>query len=372
MGLFLNRVKIILFAFLVCLINSSCLKYMADQAKMGAPPVSVRIEKVRKQNITQNFETIGELKADKEITVSAERSGQIERILVSEGDYVSEGRILAQIKGKDVRADLAMAKSDYETYKKLAEEGAVSEREAMRYETDLRRLEAALDNLLINAKISGQVGEIYVDPGDFVSLGDKIMQLIKNKPLRVTYNVTEKIIPVVKLGQKIEITTDSYSQEKFYAHIDFISPRVNPQTRSLLVRAKLDDRGKTLKANQFVKVRQQTKSIDNALLVREESLYLDQGQQFLYLAEEIDQEEKDEVNEKNKMYEADVGYKAILRPVKTGTRIVDEETNQALVEIINGVTEEDIVVYAGLNSIYPGAYLQDVSEDKETKNLDSK
>lgn len=336
---------------------------MADQAKMGAPPVSVKIEKVRKQNITQHFETIGELKADKEITVSAERGGQIERILVSEGDYVSEGRILAQIKGEDVRADLAMAKSDYETYKKLAEEGAVSQREAMRYETDLKRLQAALDNLLINAKISGQVGQIYVDPGDFVNLGDKIMDLIKNRPLRVTYNVSEKIIPLVKLGQKIEIDTDSYSQEKFYAYIDFISPRVNPQTRSLVIRAKLDDKGKVLKANQFVKVKQEIKSIEDALLVREESLYLDQGQQFLYIAESIDQEEKDKANEKNKMYQADIGYKAKLKPVKTGARIIDEETSQPFVEIIEGVEEGELVVYAGLNSIYPGAYLEDVAKE---------
>lgn len=354
----LTRLTLTSLSIFIIFSASSCSK----KEELAAPvqrPVNVKFEPVKIGPITQFFETVGELKADKEITVSAERPGQIQDILVKEGDYVKEGQIIVHIKGKDVSADLEKAKADYDAYSKLFTEGAISKQELLQYETTLRRFEAQLDNLRIRAISSGNIGEIYVDPGDYVSQGDPILELVKNKPLRVTYSIPEKIIPLVKLGQKIEVETDAYPNTTFNAYIDFISPRVDPNNRAILVRAKLDDKNSLLKANQFTRVRQLIKSFSNEFLVREQAIYLDQGQEYLYIAVPMDKEESAETAD-NKAAQAapQPTHTAKRVAIKTGLR------EEAYVQIINSdLNDTDLVIHAGLHSIYPGAQLVQVPEE---------
>ena len=327
----------------VIFILVSCSKKQAEP--QAAPPVAVKFEEVKAQSISQEFTTAGELKADREILVSAEIAGQIEAILVKEGEWIREGQILVRVKGDDAKADLAKAKSDYESFLSLYEQGAISKRELLQYETLLKKAEAVLDHLNIKALISGTVGEIYVDPGDFTSQGSKIMDLVKSRPLRVSYSIPEKLIPLVKLGQPVEINTEAYPNQVFTGFVDFIAPKVDTTSRTVLVRAQVDDPKAQLKVNQFVEVKQKIKKHEDALLVKEESVYLDQGQEYLYLARPSDKEES---------------YKAERVAIKTGLRQISKDAEgkeQARVEIVNGIQEGDLVIYAGLHSIYPGAEL---------------
>lgn len=211
-----------------------------DPSKVEVPPVPVKFERLGTQSISDTFQTAGELKANKEVIVSAESAGQIESILVSEGQWVDKGQLLIKIKGEDVKADLDLAKVEQQRFKSLHEAGAASKQELDQADATLRRLEARLDNLEIKALFSGTVGQIFPDPGDYVRLGDQILELVKVNPLRVTYTIPEKLIPVVKVGQRVSIVADSDPSESVKATVNFVSPRVEPATRSVLVRAKLD------------------------------------------------------------------------------------------------------------------------------------
>lgn len=315
------------------------------------PPVVVRFEPVTYKVVSDSYETIGELKADREALISAESPGQIQKILVKEGDWIQAGDSLVQLKADDIQADIDFARSDFEKYKVLYEEGAVSKQQFEQAENQVKRLEAQLTNLDIKAIFSGTVGAIYVDPGDFVRQGDSIMDLVKNYPLRVTFNMPEKYVSYTKVGHEIMLKTDNGSQKPLYAKVDFIAPRVDPNTRTVLIRAKLNDGSKqSLRANQFVDLVYPLNGLKKTLMVREEAIYLDQGQQFIYKAVEEEQEQTEESEEEEKKYRAE--RVAVL----TGIR------QDSMVEIVNGIKEKDLIIYAGLQKVFPGAKLSPLFE----------
>lgn len=333
-----NFTKIVLHVFLIVVLLSSCAKKAVQE--QAAKPIFIKFEQAKLEPISQEFETAGELKADKEILVSAERQGQVQEIYVYEGQWVAAGEPLIKVKGEDVDADLKKVQSDYSTYSKLYEQGAIAKQDLLRYETELSRIKSQKDNLLIRAKTSGAVGVIHVDPGDYVKLGDPVLDLVKLDPIRASYSIPERLIAKVQIGQSVTLTTDSEADKVFNAVVDFISPRVDPATRSVVVRAKISNPSSKLKANQFVRVKQVIKDLKDALLVREEAVYLDQAQEYLYIAVE---KTKD-------------NYVAQRVAIKTGLR------QNGKVQILEGIKAGDNVIYAGLFSIYPGANVVVVEE----------
>ncbi len=350
-----------LFLCLFCCILSSC-NPKAKPAGSQARAVAVKIQAATKAPISQSFETVGELKADKEIQVAAERAGQLDYVFVREGAWVSEGQILARIKGEDAQAELEEADSDYKAFKTLHEEGAISSQDLLKYQTRVKKAQSMLGNLEIRSRISGTVGQIYVDPGDFVRLGDPIMDIVKTRPLRVSYNIPEKIIPLVKLGQLIEVSSDADPTKTIKAYIDFIAPRVDPKSRAVLIRARIEDSAASyLKANQFVKVKQNIQEQINHIVVPETAVYLDQGQKYIYIAAK-DPKASDDKNRRTAFkagQQIDSGLIAQRCPVEIGIR-----NNSGMVEIVSGINNGDLVIYAGLHSIYPGAKLTIIEEEQ--------
>lgn len=347
--------KISFIALLSLIFLSSCAKKNGN-AQNIVKPLYVKYEKASLGEIKQQFETAGELKADKEILVSAERPGKVEAVYVTEGGYANAGAPLIKIQGEDVDADLMKAQADYDSYKKLYEAGAISKQQLIGYESTLKHIESQRRNLSISAISSGMIGQIYVDPGDYVKAGDPLLDLVKIYPLRVSYSIPEKLIAKLKIGQPAFLTTDSEPGTIFESVVDFISPRVEPNTRAILVRAKITNPSNKLKANQFVKVKQVIENLTQVLLVKEEAVYLDQGQEFLYLAipnKDYKEGDKPKTNPDGSQQPTHTAKRV---PVKTGLR------EEGKVEITEGIQEGDNVIYAGLYSIYPGANLIIVEE----------
>lgn len=357
----LNRIEVLSKFFILgflCLITSSCTQKALEP--VPPKPVYVKFEAVSYQPISQEFETAGELKADKEIIVSAERQGQVEQIFVREGSWVAKSAALVKIKGEDAAAELKLAQADYDVYKKLYDEGAISKQELLRYQTNLDKSSSIIDNLFITAISDGIIGEIFVDPGDYVMLGDPILELVKVYPLRVTYSIPEKLIPLIELGQKVELSSEAFPDQVFNAVVSFISPSVDQTNRAIMVRATITNPNQLLKANQFMNIKQTLQKKDKSLLVREEAIYIDQGQEYLFIAKPIEKKEEEKSSaKKTKNQEPSPTHTAARVAIKTGLR------KPGFVEITEGIDEGDLVVYAGLTGIYPGAKLVQVTEDEQ-------
>ena len=107
-------------------------------------------------------------------------------------------------------------------------------------------------NFPIYATVSGTVSEKLAEEGDYVIQGQPIVRVSDLGTVWAMFDAYENQISQVKQGQKITVTSNAYPNKEFTATISFIDPRLNIQSRTVSVRATLNNREGILKPGMFV------------------------------------------------------------------------------------------------------------------------
>ncbi|MFV3414042.1 efflux RND transporter periplasmic adaptor subunit [Pseudomonas nitroreducens] len=217
------------------------------------PPVSVNATKAEERDWQSRLQAIGTLRAIQGVTLTAEVSGTVSAVQFVSGDKVKVGQPVVQLESdveqatlRTAEADLGLAQVEYERGKSLVGRQAISKSEYDRLAAQLNRstatvaqLKASLDKKRILAPFSGTIGIRQVDVGDYVSPGTEIVTLQDLSTLQVDFFLPEQDFPLLGRGQKVVVRVAAYPGQSFDAQIDAISPRVDNQTRNLLVRASM-------------------------------------------------------------------------------------------------------------------------------------
>jgi membrane fusion protein, copper/silver efflux system len=209
-----------------------------------------------KKPITLN----GRIKQD-ERRISSQVShvpGRIEKLYVSfTGEEVEKGQKLAEV----YSPELITAQRELIEASKMAENNALLEaaRNKLRYwkipEQTIKEIEtsgASREMFPVYATESGVVSKRKVSTGDHIESGGILFELINLERLWVLFEVYEKDLANIKLGQQIDFTSNSYPSKKFSSRISFIDPVIDPQTRVAKVRTDISNKGGILKPEMFV------------------------------------------------------------------------------------------------------------------------
>lgn len=205
--------------------------------------------------------------------VTAWVAGRIDRLFVDTvGASVSKGKPVAELYSPDLVAaqqEYLLALKSREQFKKSSiqaisqgGEGLVSSaRQRLRLlgvkDEQIAHLEKAGEpniRLSIYTPLSGIVIEKMVQQGQYVNLGEALFSIADLSQVWVEAEVYENEFPLVKLGQKVEITSQSYPGKVFSGRVSFIYPFLDPKTRTVKVRVELQNPGLRLKPDMFVKV----------------------------------------------------------------------------------------------------------------------
>lgn len=108
------------------------------------------------------------------------------------------------------------------------------------------------DNFPIYATVSGTVSEKLAEEGDYVKQGQPIVKVSNLGTVWAMFDAYENQISQLKEGQKITLTTNAYPNKEFEATISFIDPSLNTQSRTVSVRATLNNKEGILKPGMFV------------------------------------------------------------------------------------------------------------------------
>lgn len=108
------------------------------------------------------------------------------------------------------------------------------------------------DNFPIYATVSGTVSEKLAEEGDFVKQGQPIVRVSNLGTVWAMFDAYENQISQLKNGEKITVTTNAYPNKEFDATISFIDPSLNTQSRTVSVRATLNNKEGILKPGMFV------------------------------------------------------------------------------------------------------------------------
>ncbi len=228
----------------------------------------VEVVSVTRTLVREELITFGSLRSDESVMIRPEVAGRLAKLHFREGQPVQTGELLASLDDSIARAELAQAQANLSLAEKnfqraqllfkrgasnaQAQDEASAQQQVAR--ASLALAQARLDKMRIHAPYSGVLGLRHVSPGDYLSVGQDIVNLEVLDPLKVDFRVPQKAASQIRLGQSIEISLDTYPGERFNGRIAAINPRLDEAGRSQAIRALLDNAEGRLNPGQFVRV----------------------------------------------------------------------------------------------------------------------
>jgi Cu(I)/Ag(I) efflux system membrane fusion protein len=189
-------------------------------------------------------------------------AGRIENLNVNfTGESVNRGQLLATI----YSPELVAAQQELLTAAKMKESQPALYK-AVRNKLKLWKLSDAQinsieeagqvkENFPVFATVSGTVTEKLVQEGDYVKQGQPMFKIADLNSVWAVFDAYENQISGLKEGQKINVTTNAYPDKEMEATISFIDPVLNTASRTVRVRAVLDNKKDILKPGMFVQAK---------------------------------------------------------------------------------------------------------------------
>ena len=178
----------------------------------------------------------------------------------------------------------------------------------------------------IIAPFSGVLGYTGLTEDILVSNNIVIITLDDNSVIYSDIKIPENYSASIKKGLPVEVKLTSYKNKIFVGEVDFVSSRINADTRSLLSRIKIDNKDLELISGSLLEVGVKF-NLRNSLSVPDTSVMIEGDKSYVY-----------KINEENIANKTEV---------KTGIR-----TDKSI-EIILGLAEGDIIVAEGLKKVRP-------------------
>ena len=315
---------------------------LAQQKSAEPPPTPVKAAPVTRATLNVEVTAVGTLRAEETVMIRPEIAGRVATIHFKEGQAVNAGDALVTLDQDEYKAQLAgssaqvgLEESSYQRLQDLQRKNLTSQQnldetkarlDAARAQQELNRVR--LERTVIRAPFAGTVGLRLVSPGAYVKPGDDIANLESLGAMKLDFRVPETYLARLNVGQTLAVRVDAWPDQSFEGNIYAIDPALDPETRTVLLRARLPNKGNKLRPGLFARVSLILERRENALVAPEQAIV--------------------PVGQKTLVYRV-VDGKAVMTPVKLGLR------RPGQVEILEGLNAGDLVVTDGQLKIRDGA-----------------
>jgi membrane fusion protein (multidrug efflux system) len=239
--------------------------FMQSQAM---PPVTVSAATATSETWSPVIPSIGTLRASQGVDITAREAGIITELKFESGTEVAAGDLLAQQYVDDEQAHLDALQADVELAELNLERAAelIEKNLSAQFEYDTRKADRdraiaqarnvrlIIEKKSIRAPFAGRIGIRQVDLGEYVEPGDPIVRLEALDKILVDFNVSQRSIGQVSVGQPLRIRVDAYPGREFGGTVSAISPQVRSQTRQAQLEAIIDNETELLLPGMFVLV----------------------------------------------------------------------------------------------------------------------
>ena len=327
-----------------------------NSTKSEKPPTAVDAKSVRLDNIIVNMEIVGNLRASDAIDVTSEVNGIITEIKFTEGQAIKKGNILFLLDASIEKAEISIQKADVNRWTALLERRQRLARSAEKLSETKNIARTRLDQLLtdetealaqlqiakatlqiaerrfykkiVRAPFNGIVGLKLKSIGEYLEPGEVITSLDSIDPIELDFEVPESAISALEIGAEINAFTRAWGNEVFNGIVKSINTRVNLESRSITVRAKINNTNLKLKPGMFMIVKLPVVTHKNAIIIPEEAVLTDGTLRTVYVI-------KDGITNS--------------KAVKLGQRLPGE------VEVLEGISSDAIVITGGIQKVRDGS-----------------
>ncbi|MCK9163676.1 MAG: efflux RND transporter periplasmic adaptor subunit [Bacteroidales bacterium] len=252
--------KIVYLLVMVAVIMTGCTKKDSKTDIKKDEAITVKVEKVSKEEIDQIYEFATTVDAGIKNFITSAGGTRIEKIWVEVGQKVGQGQKLVTMENTNLatsKAQLDNMKVEVSRMEALFVSGGISKQQLdqlkTQYDVAKRNIDNLERNITLTSPISGVITMRNFDNGD-VSGAQPILQVMQITPVKLKFNINESFYSKVKLGMKVKASVEVFEGEEFGGHISLIAPTIDPLTRTFMVEAKFTNANQKLRPGMFGRV----------------------------------------------------------------------------------------------------------------------
>ncbi|TFG54384.1 MAG: efflux RND transporter periplasmic adaptor subunit [Gemmatimonadales bacterium] len=319
----------------------------------GGFAAPVEVARVQVDTVVDAIQATGQIEAVQSIMLRPDIEGRITGILFREGGYVRAGTPLFKVDDAELVAQVARAEAErdlsrqaLERTRTLIAQNAASQADLEQAEATSRSSEAQyellkvrLDRTVVRAPFGGVAGSRQVSLGDYVTSSTGLVTLQTVHPQRAAFQVPERYASELAIGQDVTFRVAAIPGRDFQGTVEFVDPIVTLPARTILVKARVPNRGRELQPGMFIEVRLATDVRPAAMIVPEEAIVPREAGPVIWVIDD--------------------SSKAERRAVELGVR------TPGFVEIRSGVAAGEQVVVGGQVRLQPGMPVTPIPVDRQ-------
>jgi membrane fusion protein (multidrug efflux system) len=331
--------KILALAALALL--AACGKGGPDEKGGKRPPPVVRVEPASTMRFVDTIEAVGTASANEQVTLAAPVTERLLRLGFDDGDFVRKGQMIAVLNQaqetaqlQEAQARARVAQQNLSRVSILREKGFATKSSydeqiaaAAAARAQSAEASASISERVITAPFSGFASLRTISPGAVVSSGTAIATISDISTIKLDFPVPETLLSTLRPGLTIAAVAAAYPEQPFRGQIATVDPVIDPNTRSVMVRARLPNPDGRLKPGMLLTVAIET-TPRLGLSVPELAVVGEGDGRFVYVV--------------------DAGGTARRTPVRTGLR------SAGRVEILEGLKPGQKVVTEGVVKLTDG------------------
>jgi len=292
----------------------------------------------------------GSVEADDPVNAVSDMGGRITSLRVKEGQYVKKGSIIAQLDVEtiekqisELETSLELARDMYARQDRLWSQKIGSEVQYLQSKNNVERLEKSMETLKLQeskayvyAPISGAVDFVMMKQGEVASPGLPIVQILNTSQLKVTTDLPENYLKMVKRGMIVELEFPSIELTTS-GSISQLGRKIDPTNRTLELEIIPKKSSALLRPNLLAQIKiKEYQSEDVVTMPLEYILQEVDGTEFVYIVKK----------------DKEGALRAKKRYVKIG------EAADGNVIITEGLTSGEVVIYKGSRNVSDGELLE--------------
>lgn len=252
---------------------------------LQAASTAVTLAEVRQDQFAQQLYASGTLRAWQSTDLRPQVSGRITRLALEEGAWVEKGALLLQLDDREARSrflqneiNLREAERQLNRFQRLRSTQAISQDqlEAQAAQVDILRAQllfaqAELERYRITAPFSGYLGQHQLTEGMLLDSGSLITTLDDLRHMQVDFTLSERHLNHLRTGLALKAASLAWPDHSFPGEISGLGTRIDPVTRNISLRGKLDNSGGLLRPGMLVSLTLET-ARRQALIVPARSL----------------------------------------------------------------------------------------------------
>jgi len=330
---------------------------MKEMMSQPQPPAQISATEAQTETWTPSVKAVGSITAVNGIEVANEVPGVIESINFESGDTVKQGDILIRLNTaideaavRTRRAEAQLAEQEFKRISDLLPKRAVSQSQYDESKANfdaararVNEAEAQLSKKIIRAPFDGTLGIRMVDQGEYIATGTPIVEINMLDPIYVDYTLSEKNLPNVDRGYSVIATVAAVPEQEFEGKVSAINTSVNPETRTVRIRATLDNPESLLRPGMFATIQTRQPEAEEVVTIPRTAISYNTYGDFVFAIEENDE-----------------GVLVVNRRTITAGRTRDKR-----VAILSGLEAGEKVVSKGLLRLRAGQKVEIQADEKQ-------